>query len=165
MNTGQIIYALALAGIFAWRGPSFAVWVLLGNMLATLAVCGAMDLQWITRDNATLSMMLTDFASAAVLITKPGISRIIAAGYGVTVPIYSASIIFGATESATFAVVVAIGFLQLMVAGIGSNDNGLRGRGGRSYVGHPLLLARRVDGGRAGSVAAGRRHGEINRGG
>ena len=145
MNTGQIIYALALAGVFLWHGPSHAAWVLLANMAATLAACLALDFG-MDRSDATLTMMLIDFVSGAALVFKPGLSRVLAAGYATTVPLYALNILAGLSEGTTFAVVMAVGFIQIMVAAIGgdSNDRGNRGR--HSDVGHSLSISVRSSG-------------------
>ena len=135
MNEAQIIYAIALAAVFAAHGPTFSAWVLLANMAATLVACLAMDLGALDRTGATMTMMVIDFASGAVLLTKPGQSRLIAMGYAVTVPIYAGTILAGIAESTTFAIVIGIGFCQLVVVGIGSGGgHGLRRRSGRSDV-------------------------------
>ena len=130
MNLAQWAYMIGLAALFVWRGPSFAAWVLLGNAIATLSVCLAMDLDVLGRQDATLFMMLIDLASGVALMTDPGLSRLLALGYAVTVPIYSASVVFGVAETTTFAVVVGVGMLQLVVAGFGQggDDNGSRRR-------------------------------------
>ena len=151
MNTGQIIYALALAGVFLWR-PGYAAWVLLANMAATLAACLALDFG-MDRSDATLTMMLIDFIAGAALVVKPGLPRLLSVGYATTVPLYALNIVAGLSDGTTFAVVMAVGFIQIMVAAIGgdSNDRGNRRR--RSDVGHSLSISVRSSGLGAGGMA------------
>jgi hypothetical protein len=98
-------------------------------------------------------MMLIDFVSGAALVFKTGLSRVIAVGYATTVPLYALNILAGLSEGTTFAVVMAVGFIQLAVAAIGgdSNDRGNRGR--RSDVGHSLSISVRSSGLGAGGMA------------
>ena len=155
MSGPQIAYALAMAALFAWRGPSFATWVLLGNMVAALLGCLAMDVGILERADATLTMMLIDFVAGSILLTRPGLSRVIAVGYGMTIPFYWLSLRFGVSEGTTFAIVIGIGFVQLMVAGIGtgSNDRGNRGR--RADVAGSVSVSGRNSGLAQGGVAQG----------
>ena len=143
MNTQQTIYAIALLAVALWRGWKHpGVLVLLANMVATLAACWAMDEGILGRTDATMSMMVIDFISGAVLLTGQTQAKVIAAGYGITVPIYGANIIFNVASSATFAVVIAIGFAQIMVAAIDtSGRDGLRNRGRRSAVGRAVAIS------------------------
>ena len=131
MNIWQESYVAWLAGIFWVRNPNPALWVLLANCAATLAACEAMDLGWLQRapghDDATMAQMLIDFVSLAVLLNWRGLAWVIAAGYAATVPIYSLTLIFGMQTSTTFAIVVGIGYVQLLVASGGSSGgNGHR---------------------------------------
>lgn len=122
MSGNQIAYALILAALTypAWGRQRHALLALWGNLLATLAICLAMDLGALERDAATVSMMIADLATGAVLSTKPGAARIIALGYAVTIPIYSINLVFGLPISATFGVVYIAAFAQLGVLAIGS---------------------------------------------
>ena len=138
MSGPQIVYAIALAGLFWHSGPSFTAWVLLGNMLAALLGCLALDLDWLGRADTTLTMMLIDFVSGSLLLTRPGLPRAIAVGYGITIPVYALSIIFSVSESTTFAVVIAIGLVQIMVAGIGADSDDRGGRNRYPDVGGPV---------------------------
>jgi hypothetical protein len=155
MSGMQIAYAIALAGLFAWRGPSLTAWVLLGNMVAALVGCLAMDWGLLGRSDATLTMMLIDFVSAAILVTQPGLPRVIAAGYAATIPLYSLSIMFSVAESTTFAIVIGIGFAQLAVAGIGAGGDDRGNRGRFSDVGYPVSVSGRNSGMGAGGLAQG----------
>lgn len=165
MNAAQIIYALALALIFAARGPIFPAWVLLANMLATLAACLAMDLGALERDGATLTMMIIDLASGAALMQRPGLSRVVAVGYAATVPLYSLTIVFEVQTDTTFAIVNGIAFIQLAVAGFGSGGNG--GGNRRRFCGLPDYLASsfRIDPVGERGMAQDRRHLSANSGG
>ena len=149
MNTWQIIYIVWLAGIFWVRNPNPAMWVLLVNALVTLAACEAMDLGLLSRapgnDQATMAQMLIDFVSLATLLNWRGLSKVIAAGYMVTVPVYSYSIIFGGSIDTTFAVVMAVGYAQLVAVSVGSNGGNGRRRLHRLLgVLHPMASSRRI---------------------
>jgi len=129
MNTAQITYAVLLAIVFAWRGPSYGLWVLLGNLLATLAICLGMDLGAVGRSDATVYMMIVDAASGAALVIRPGLARVASVGYALTVPIYSAVILFGVSPDTTFAVIYVVLFAQLGVFAVGGNGgNGFSSR-------------------------------------
>ena len=143
MSGPQIAYAVALVALFAWRGPSFTAWVLLGNMGAALAGCYAMDLGVIGRTDTTLAMMLIDFVSASLLLTQPGMPRVIAAGYAVTIPLYALNVVFGVSESTTFALVIGLGFVQLVVAGIGAGGDDRGNRSRRDDVAGPVSVSGR----------------------
>lgn len=145
MNSVQIIYAAALAAVFATRGPSAAAWGLLANMAATIAACLAMDLGALDRGNATIAIMLIDFATGAALMMRPGVARIIAAGYAVTVPIYSMTVIFGVQTGTTFAIVNAIAFIQLAVVYIGNGSDDLGNRDRRASLADHLASSFRSD--------------------
>lgn len=127
----QLAYLAALAVLFWWRGPSYAAWVFLANTAATFAVLGLMDWGLMEPTTKTLFLMLVDLISGAALVTVAGLPRLLSVGYAVTVPFYSANIIFGLSEGATFAVVIVIGILQIVVAGLGQDGNG--GGGLRRY--------------------------------
>lgn len=140
MSELQIIYLVWLVVVFVIRPPCFAVWVVCGNALATLAVCGLMDLGALDRSNATLFMMIVDLLSGVVLATRSGLSRVIAWGYALNVAIYSLNIVLGISISATFALVYLIGLAQLGMLTIGPRgDNGYRNRRGRGAA--PLFDA------------------------
>ena len=157
MNDTQIIYALGLALVFALRGPGFVQWVMLANMAATLAACLALDLG-AERGGVTLSIMLADLAAGAVLLPRPGLPRVIAAGYAIMVPLYSLTIVFDVQTGTTFAIVNGIGFIQLAVAGIGSGaDNGGGHRGGLSGLSGDLASSFRIDPMGKGGMAQDRR--------
>jgi hypothetical protein len=145
MNATQIIYAIALAGVFAFR-PGFVAWWLLANMTATLAACFAMDIGALDRDGATLSIMIIDLATGAFLATRPGLPRIIAAAYVVMVPLYSLTIVLDVQSDTTFAIVNGIAFMQLAVAGIGSSgDSGGGGLRGFDGLSDHLATSFRID--------------------
>lgn len=125
----QAAYALGLAVVFYHRGPSFAAWGLLANFAAFLAVCLAMDLAWLTREETTIWFAVIDCATGAVMALRGGLSRIIATGYAVTVPIYALAVVFGVSTDTTFAIVWAVVALQLLAVYFGTGSN--HGRGNR----------------------------------
>lgn len=122
MSGLQIAYALALTALAIWRG-GYAVWCLVGNLVAFLAVCAFMDAGTLSRDDATVWFAVIDFATGAALALRPGLARIVAAGYVVTVPLYALDIAFGISTNTTFAIVWAIVALQVGVVAIGSSGN------------------------------------------
>jgi hypothetical protein len=144
MTGQQIAYALILAALSypAWGGQRFALLALWANMLVILGVCLAMDLGALGRDAATASIMIADLATGAALATKPGAARIVALGYAITVPIYSANLLFGVPITATFGIIYIAAFAQLGVLAVGSfGDNGGGGRRGRVVVRNPLAVS------------------------
>lgn len=153
MNNAQIIYVVWVALIFWIRTPNPAMWVILANMVATLAACEAMDLGWLVRspqyDDATMTEMLIDFVSLAVLLQWRGLSLIVAAGYALCIATYSLTVFFGVQITTTFAIVVGIGFVQLAVISIGSDGN----NGGRRL--------RRLHG-LCYTMASSRRYGQVH---
>jgi hypothetical protein len=145
VSGNQIAYAVILALLTypAWGRQRYALVALWCNMLAILAICLAMDLSAISRDMATVSMMIADLATGAALSLRTGASRVIALGYAVTVPIYSVNLAFGLPISATFGVVYIAAFTQLGVLAIGSfGGDGGGGRRRRAFI-RPSLAAPR----------------------
>lgn len=159
MTLGQIIYCAAIAGLFAWRGQSYAAWVLALDQLGILAVLGLFDLGMIGRSDATLYQMVVDFMAGAALAAKPGLPRLLSLGYAITVPLYAANILFSLATGTTFALVMGIGFLQLAVAGIGQ-DSGGGGRVDRRHMlrRNRLVLSRGNMGMGEGGLAQSRDH-------
>lgn len=122
MNEFQAAYTLALAllAVPAWGRQRYAWACLVGNLIITLAICLAMDLG-MDGSNARLSMMLVDLVTGAVLAIRPGLPRVIAAGYAVTIPLYL-SVISGlfTRADADFTVIYIVAALQIGALGIGS---------------------------------------------
>jgi hypothetical protein len=143
LTLGQIIYCLAIAGLFAWRGSTYAAWVIALDQVAILAACLAMDLGALTDSGSLLTMMLIDVAAGVALISRPGLPRLLSIGYSLTVPLYALEVHDYLSRDTTFALVMAIGFVQIVVAGIGSSG-GDYGHGNRGHSdGAGLLFPRR----------------------
>lgn len=144
MNAAQITYLAWMGLILFYRTPNHAMWVLLANMLATFAACGAMDAGWLDRGDSTMTMMLIDFASLAVALVGRDLAVTIAFGYFLTVISYSLTIFWGVQSSTTFAIVNLVGFVQLAVVSIGSGGNN-GGRRLRRFAGflHSVVSPRR----------------------
>ena len=140
MNSFQIAYTLWLAGVFILRGPSRAVWALAANLVVTLLACLMFDLGHIDRIGLTVSLMVIDVASGAALVVAPGLSRIVAVGYAVTVPIYSLNLLFGVQNDTTFAILYTVAAAQLGVVSIGNGNGGGNIRR-RFDVGHSLAVS------------------------
>jgi hypothetical protein len=158
LSLGQWIYLIALALLFAARGASFPALVFLGNAAATLAVCLAMDLRLLDRTEATLFMMLVDIASFIVMVSSPGLPRLLSIGYAITVPVYAANVFFSLSEGATFAVVITIGVIQIVVAGIGLGGDAGGGHRRPAWLLAPMALPERDFRHGAGYQAQGRLH-------
>lgn len=124
MNTFQIIYTLWLAGVFILRGPSRAVWALSANLVVTLLACLMFDLGQLDRVGLTVSLMVIDLATGAALVVAPGLARIVAVGYAITVPIYALNLLFGVQTDTTFAILYTVAAAQLGVASIGNGNGG-----------------------------------------
>lgn len=135
MNSPQIIYLACLAAVFVIRRPCFAVLVVCANAIATLAICGLMDIGALDRPNAMLFMMLVDLVSGVALATRSGLARVIAWGYATNVMLYSLNIILSLSPDTTFALVYVIGFAQIGMLTIGPRGgNGYRNHRGRGLV-------------------------------
>jgi len=142
----QIAYTIAMVAItyLAWGKQRYALAVLGLNLIATLAVCLAMDLGYLDRDGATASMMVTDIFAGALLVMRPGLSRIISWGYAVTVPVYAANLTFDVQPPTTYAILNAIAGLQLGVLTIGMGGSfGGGGKRGRSFSDGSVAISER----------------------
>lgn len=130
MSTGQIVYVALLAVLWLARANKFVMIVLTCNLFATLAVLYLMDIGMLSRGDTTRGLMAIDLWSGAALVFHPGLARIVALGYVVTIPLYFANLHFGLPVSTTFAIVILIALAQLVVVGIGRGfGGGSRGRG------------------------------------
>ncbi|MGL5011819.1 MAG: hypothetical protein ACRC6I_18230 [Paracoccaceae bacterium] len=139
MSDFQTAYLLALLILtpMAWRRQGYALGWLWFNMLAMLAAAGAMDMGWIERTGATLTMMLIDFGTGVGLAMRPGLPRLLAWLYAITIPVYAANVVFGLSLSDTWAIVYIVAVVQLGMLGIGSYGSG-GGNGRRRSSGRPV---------------------------
>jgi hypothetical protein len=147
MNSFQVVYSLALLALIvpAWGRQRFAWAWLMGNLVAMLAASLAMDLGLLSGHDARVAMMSIDLATGVGLAMRPGLPRVIAAGYAVTVPLYFPLIsgLFTRAESA-FTVIYIVAALQIGALCLGSFDSHSGGGGGRrASVRLPLALSRR----------------------
>lgn len=141
MNQFQITYSLALLALTvpAWGRQRYALACLWGNLIATLAICFAMDMG-LDPDTSRLSMMITDLATGAVLAIRQGLPRVIAAGYAITVPFYALAISGLFTRGdAAFTLIYVAAALQigaLAIGSLGGHSGGIRRRlsSGRLFV-------------------------------
>lgn len=142
MNQFQQAYTVALLIItlIAWRRHGYVLICLWVSLLTTLAVCLAMDLG-LDKDTSRLSMMIVDLATGVALAMRPGLARVIAAGYAVTVPLYVPAISGLFTRGdANFTIIYIVGALQLGALAVGSlGGNG--GGGGRRLPSHRVSMA------------------------
>lgn len=136
MNGFQIAYALTLVALTypAWAGQRYSLLCLWANLLATLTACLAMDLAMISPDSARLWMMIADLSTGAALASRPGLSRVIAAGFALTIPLYVPSISGLFTRGQVdFTIVYIVNSLQLGALGLGSLEGGSGSGGGRVH--------------------------------
>jgi hypothetical protein len=150
----QAIYAFGLVLLFGLRGPSLVAWVLLADFVAIMAIMGAMDLGLLTRapghDQPTGAVLVVWCLTAAIFVTQPGVAKVLACISALGIAAFAATLLFGVQASTTSAIVNALAFVQLAVAGFGTGD------GGGSYRGRadqPLSVA--VSAGSVGMGAGG----------
>ena len=147
MNLFQASYLVALVALThpAWGSQRYALACLWGNLVAMLGASLAMDLGALDRGDASIVMMLIDLSAGVALAMRPGLSRIIAVGYAVTIPLYVPMISGFFTRMAEpFTLIYAVSVAQIVVFGLGSlGGNG--GGGGRRLPSHkvPLAISRR----------------------
>ena len=136
ISPAQWLYAAGLVTLFSWRGPSFTAWVLLADFIALLLIAAAMDFGLLVRepgnDQATAAMVVVWVASAAILVTQPGLPRALGAIGAVSILIFAALVYFGVNIATTSAIVNLMGFLQIAVAGIAGGSGNDSGGSGRS---------------------------------
>lgn len=142
MNQYQVAYSLALLALSipSWGRQRYALVCLAGNLVAMLAVCLAMDMG-LDKDTSRLSMMIVDLATGVALAMRPGLARIIAAGYAVTVLLY-VPVIEGVftRDEAWFAIIYAVSTTQIVGLGLGTfGSNG--GGGSRRRFVNPVSMA------------------------
>ncbi|MGL6208715.1 MAG: hypothetical protein ACRC14_02655 [Paracoccaceae bacterium] len=155
MNGFQVAYLLAMLILtsLAWRRQRYALGWLWLNLIAMLAAAGAMDMGWLDRSTATLTMMLVDFGTGVGLAMRPGLPRLIAWGYAVTIPIYAMNVAFGVPLGATWGMIYLIAVAQLGVLAGGSLGNGGSGRRRRASGGLSMALPGRDKGIPKGAIS------------
>jgi hypothetical protein len=123
MSGFQVAYSLALLALTvpAWGRHGYVLACLWGNLLAMLAASLAMDLGALDAGSARTAMMTIDLTTGVALAMKPGLPRVIAFGYALTVPLYVPLIngLFTRGE-ADFTVVYAVSALQIMALAFGT---------------------------------------------
>jgi hypothetical protein len=156
MNGFQATYTLALLALSvpAWGRQRYALGWLVGNLVATLAVCLAMDFGALGRNDATMAMLIVDLASGVGLALRPGIPRLIAWGYAVTVPIYFATLGFGVSHDATFAVIYIVATAQLGVLCLGCASGSGGGGVRRSVADRVFVVSQTRDGAPSGPLVS-----------
>lgn len=140
MNPFQIAYTAALVALSfpAWERQRHSLTLLWGNLLMTLGICLLMDLDIMGRGNATVSMLLIDLCTGVALSLRGGLSRLIAWGYAITVPLYFIAILGAAQIDTTYGFIYIAATAQLGVLAIGSLGNG--GGGLRGWLAGRLAL-------------------------
>lgn len=134
MNEFQIAYSLALLALAypAWGRQRYALLCLVGNLVAMLSASLAMDIGALNGVDARLAMMIVDLATGVALAMRPGLPRIIAAGYAITVPIYTPLISGFFTHGiADFTLVYWVSALQIGALAIGTLGGNSGGSGRR----------------------------------
>lgn len=127
MNSFQLFYTIALAAILVLR-PSKPAMVVAINAAATLAICLAMDLHTIVRSDATMLMMIADLTAGAALIFSPGLSRVVGLSFALTSQLHTLNLVFGVSNSTTFAILYVVNFVQLGMLSSGFGGRGYRFR-------------------------------------
>jgi hypothetical protein len=150
VNDFQAFYLLCLAAltVAGWGRAGFVLACLWGNAVATLAAAFAMDIGLVTRGDATLFYMVIDAATGATLLSRPGLARIVALLYVLTVPLYLLDLVAGMDTEAMFAFVYAAALIQLgaLAVGIANGGNGRGGHRGRGISNNSLALQGRDKG-------------------
>lgn len=147
MNQFQIAYSLALLiiAVPAWKRQRYAFACLVGNLVAMLALSLALDLG-LNGSTARLGMMTVDLVSGVALAVRPGLPRVIAAGYALTVPLYAPMINGLFTRgNADFTLVYAVAALQIGALVIGSLDSSSGGLRRRLSSGRLSMAAQKGD--------------------
>lgn len=133
ISPAQWAYAAALAGLFAWRGPSPILWVLVADYVAMLAIFAAMDFGLLARepgnDEVSWAFLVLWVATVAYLATIPGAGRVMALVGFLTIAFFLAALRFQFQFLATSAIVNAGAFIMLAVAAYGMGNGGGAGRG------------------------------------
>lgn len=146
MNGFQIAYSLALLALAypAWGRQRYAWSCLAANLAATLAICLAMDIGAMGATDARTAMMIADLATGVALAMRPGLPRVIAAGYALTVPLYVPLIngIF-TRGTADFTVIYSVTVLQIAALAIGTLGDNSGGGPRRRFLsgGFPVALS------------------------
>jgi hypothetical protein len=149
----QVAYLAALIVMTLPLRQGYALSWLWGNLVATLAACGLMDMGWLGREGATLAMLTVDLITGVGLALGPGIGRLIAWGYAITAPIYTVNLVWGVSISATFGIIHVVALAQLGVFAIGlfsGGDSG--GNGGRRLIGVPPVAIQKRNGALSGGA-------------
>jgi hypothetical protein len=148
----QIAYLVALAAMTLPLRQGYALAWLWGNLVATLAACGAMDMGWLGREGATLSMLTIDLVAGVGLALRPGIGRLIAWGYAVTIPIYTVNLVWGVPIGATMGYINAVAVAQLGVFAIGLSGGDSGGDVRRRSFGRTALAIQERNGALSGGA-------------
>lgn len=144
MNWFQVIYSLALLALVypAWGKHRLVALLLVANLAATLGACLAMDLGMLPKGDARAVMMQIDLITGVALVIKPGLSRVIALGYMVTVPLYWPLISdFFTREAVAFAIIYVVNSLQIGALAVGTFGDHSGGGKRRGYSSVRVLLA------------------------
>lgn len=137
MNFFQASYLVALVALTypAWTRQRFALIFLWGNLAAMLAFSLAMDIGALSPADARVSMMIVDLVTGVALAMRPGLARVIAAGYALTVPLYVPLISgFFTRGDADFTIVYCVSALQIMALAFGTLGNNSGGGKRRRFV-------------------------------
>lgn len=144
MNFYQVAYTLALLALAypAWGRQRYAWSCLAANLAATLAICLAMDIGAMGATDARTAMMIADLAIGVALAMRPGLPRVIASGYALTVPLYVPLINGIFTRGvADFTVVYWVSALQIMALAFGTLGNNSGGGPRRRFVSGRVPMA------------------------
>ena len=155
----QMAYAIGLVVLFGRRGPTLIAWVLLADFLIILGIMAAMDFGLLVReqgnDQVTASVLVVWCVTAAIMVTQPGLGRVLAVLSVLGITAFSATLFWGVQVSTTSAIVNTVALFQLAVACFGSSGDD-SGDGRRVSSGQVCVeIPSRVEGVVFGGVAQG----------
>ena len=144
MNSFQSAYLVAILALAypAWTRQRFALICLWGNFAAMLASSLAMDIGALSPADARVNMMIVDLVTGVALAMRPGLARVIAAGYALTVPIYVPLISgFFTRGDADFTIVYIVSALQIGALAFGTFGDHSGGGKRRGFSSRRVPLA------------------------
>ena len=134
--------ALVALAYPAWANQRYAFVWLAANFAATLLACLGMDLGIQSDIDATVTMMIVDFATGVAMMSKAGLSRVISATYALTVPLYGLAIHDLLTRiEPDFTLMYIVNGMQIMALAFGALGDNSGGGPRRRFVSGRVPLA------------------------
>lgn len=119
MNSQQVVYISLVVLLWLVRADLRVMCWITANLILTLISVGMMDMGWVSRHDATVSMMIIDLLTGVGLATRKGLGRLVSLCYAITVPIYSLNLIFGVQPRVIYTMVFVVSLVQLGAVCIG----------------------------------------------